>query len=69
MFGSKDPHRNVGVFYLPEVPESRFRVDLVWRGPTNIHNPSTGKKKIKINLEYKNIRFIFVLLNQYYYEI
>jgi hypothetical protein len=44
-------------------------MNLVWRGPTNIQNPSTGEKKIKINLEYKNIRFIFVLLNQYYYEI
>jgi hypothetical protein len=47
MFGSKDPHRNVGVFYLPEVPESRFRENLGWRGPTNIHNPSTGEKKNK----------------------
>jgi hypothetical protein len=55
---------------MPEIFRIQFRTDLVWRGPTNIQNPSTGmKKKIKINLEYKNIRFIFVLLNQYYYEI
>jgi hypothetical protein len=54
---------------MPEIFRILFRTDLVWRGPTNIQNPSTGEKKIKINLEYKNIRFIFVLLNQYYYEI